>query len=159
MPKGKPIINWEETFFNVNGDIRHNNVSIFSSIIDTFYPVGSIYMTVDSTKDPNTMFSGTSWTQLKDRFLLGAGDTYTNGATGGAATVTLQESQMPAHKHIATMKTTSYASGSQTNWRCMSFEGTNADYTQTVETGITGGGQAHENMPPYLVVYMWERVS
>ena len=157
MPKGKPIINWEETFFNVNGDIRHNNVSIFSSIIDTFYPVGSIYMTVDSTKDPNTMFSGTSWTQLKDRFLLGAGDTYTNGATGGAATVTLNINQIPSHSHnVGGDKDAQY----QYNGGDISLHDAGTSGAgRLIATSSSGGGQAHENMPPYLVVYMWKRVS
>ena len=64
------------------------------------YPVGSIYLSVNST-NPATLFGGT-WVQLKDRFLLGAGSSYTNGSTGGAATVTLQSSQIPAHNHKAT---------------------------------------------------------
>ena len=125
--------------------------------IDKIYPVGSIYMSVNSTS-PATLFGGT-WEQLKDRFLLGAGNTYSNGNTGGAATVTLTSNQIPSHSHTATTKTTSYAAGSQPSWRCMSFEGTSADYSQTIYTGSTGGGQAHNNMPPYLVVYMWKRVS
>ena len=159
ITKGIPVINWGSDFFNVNGDIKQNNVSIFSSFVNAFYPVGSIYMTVDSTKNPNAMFSGTTWVQLKDKFLLGSGDTYTNGDTGGEATVKLTTNEIPSHKHVATTKTTSYASGSQPSWRCMSFEGTSADYTQTIETGSTGGGQAHNNMPPYLVVCIWKRIS
>ena len=45
------------------------------------WPVGSIYLSVTSTS-PTTLFGGT-WVQLKDRFLLGAGSTYTHGNTGG----------------------------------------------------------------------------
>ena len=66
-------------------------------LINLIYPVGSIYMSVNSTS-PVSLFGGT-WTQLQDRFLLGAGSTYSNGATGGAATVTLTSSQIPSHKH------------------------------------------------------------
>ena len=47
------------------------------------------------------MFGGT-WTQIKDRFILAAGDSYTNGATGGAATVTLSINNMPNHTHTFT---------------------------------------------------------
>ena len=66
-------------------------------LINLIYPVDSIYMSVNSTS-PASLFGGT-WTQLKDRFLLGAGSTYSNGATGGAATVTLTSDQIPSHKH------------------------------------------------------------
>lgn len=83
------------------------------SIVDSVYPVGSIYMSVASTS-PATLFGGT-WAQLKDRFLLGAGDTYEAGNTGGNASVsytpagkntggsvgdhTLTTSEIPSHAH------------------------------------------------------------
>lgn len=85
-------------------------------VVDMVYPVGSIYMSVSSTS-PATLFGGT-WVQLKDRFLLGAGDTYTNGATGGVASITytpagtnsggavsnhtLTVAQIPSHNHSFT---------------------------------------------------------
>ena len=64
------------------------------------YPVGSIYMSVNSTS-PATLFGGT-WVQIKDRFLLACGDTYSNGATGGSATINLQHDHTSAkHKHTS----------------------------------------------------------
>ncbi|EKK0949069.1 pilus assembly protein [Enterococcus faecalis] len=66
-------------------------------LIDYIYPIGSIYLSVNSTS-PATLFGG-SWTQLKDRFLLGAGSTYSSGATGGAATHKLSVAEMPSHAH------------------------------------------------------------
>lgn len=65
--------------------------------IDDVYPIGSIYMSVNNV-DPSTLFGGT-WKQIKDTFLLSSGDTYSNGATGGSATVSLSASQMPRHNH------------------------------------------------------------
>ena len=59
-----------------------------TSIFELIYPVGSIYMSVNSTS-PASLFGGT-WEQIKDTFLLSAGDTYTAGATGGSATKNLQ---------------------------------------------------------------------
>ncbi len=61
------------------------------------HPIGSLYW---SSKDinPSTLFGGT-WTPIKDKFVLAAGDTYANGATGGAATVTLTTQQIPSHSH------------------------------------------------------------
>lgn len=51
------------------------------------HPVGSYYWSSEST-DPSTLFGGT-WEQVKDRFVLAAGDSYAVGATGGEATHTL----------------------------------------------------------------------
>ena len=69
-------------------------------LLNLVYPVGSIYLSSKNT-NPGTLFGGT-WTQIKDRFILTAGDYYSNGATGGAATVTLTVSNMPSHKHSFT---------------------------------------------------------
>lgn len=72
---------------------------------DEIYPVGSIYMSVNST-DPSTLFGGT-WERITGSFLLAATDNGSSGAsqaagnTGGAATVTLTAAQsgVPAHAH------------------------------------------------------------
>ena len=69
-------------------------------LLNLVYPVGSIYWSSNNT-NPATLFGGT-WTQIKDRFILAAGDSYSNGATGGAATVTLTVSNMPSHSHSFT---------------------------------------------------------
>lgn len=63
------------------------------------YPVGSIYISVNSTS-PATLFGGT-WERIQDVFLLAAGSSYSAGSTGGAATVTLTAAQsgVPAHSH------------------------------------------------------------
>lgn len=86
-----------------SGNVTFNGAARFngdiSSLLERVYPVGSIYMSVNST-DPGTLFGGT-WQRLKDRFLLAAGDSYTAGATGGEAshTLTAAESGVPAHAH------------------------------------------------------------
>lgn len=118
----------------------------------TIYPVGSIYVSV-SANSPATLFGGT-WVQLKDRFLLGAGSTYTNGNTGGAAEVTLTLEQIPSHNHRLYSKAT-YSGGGSLLAHCESAS--SGDYSYT--TANRGGGKAHDNMPPYLVVYMWKRTA
>ena len=65
------------------------------------HPVGSLYWT-SVNENPAVTCGGGSWTQIKDRFILAAGDTYANGATGGEATVTLSASQIPSHQHTGT---------------------------------------------------------
>ena len=86
-----------------SGNVTFNGAARFngdiSSLLERVYPVGSIYMSVNST-DPGTLFGGT-WQRLKDRFLLAAGDSYAAGAAGGEAshTLTAAESGVPAHAH------------------------------------------------------------
>ena len=171
----------EDWDVKVYGKLLKDYIQQFSSAI---YPVGSIYMSVNSTS-PATLFGGT-WSQLKDRFLLGAGDTYSNGATGGAATVTLTTSQMPSHTHTFTGSSATTSSDSHTHtvpntkgdnsgsgnkcesWASASASGrtvtTSSDsHTHTLTAkgtnSSTGGGSSHNNMPPYLVVYMWKRTA
>lgn len=135
-----------------------NQISNIGSIsFDDIYPVGSIYMSVNST-NPSNLFGGT-WTQLKDRFLLGAGSTYTNGSTGGEASHTLTVNEMPSHSHPQYVTVSSGGSLSA-NCDYDSYSSGNARKSaQNVSTGTTGSGNSHNNMPPYLVVYMWQRTG
>jgi hypothetical protein len=68
-----------------------------TSLWEKIYPVGSIYISANSTS-PANLFGGT-WEQIKDRFLLAAGGTYAAGSTGGEATHTLTVDEMPNHVH------------------------------------------------------------
>lgn len=115
------------------------------------YPVGSIYLSTANV-DPGAIFGGT-WQRIKDTFLLTAGDTYAAGSTGGEAEHKLTTQEMPSHSHVQVV---SYSSGS-TGW-VNTWSGSNIAGTQQ-STGSAGGDQAHNNMPPYLVVYAWERTA
>lgn len=127
------------------------------------FPDGFIYMSVNSTS-PATLFGG-YWVRLKDRFLLGAGDTYTAGATGGSASHTLTTDEMPSHTHrhhragsvmegFFAYKTTSRGKESLND----SATGYIVE-NQKLSILEEGGSQSHNNMPPYLTVYMWKRVT
>lgn len=134
------------------------------------YPVGSIYTSVNSTS-PASMFGGT-WEQLKDRFLLGAGSSYSNGATGGAATHTLTQAQLPVLSGSV-----KFNKGTSSRGIIAEPSGVFSATDETTNEGVpeagtanqagnyrilhfnAGSGQAHNNMPPYLAVYMWKRVS
>lgn len=70
-------------------------------IIDKIYPVGSIYLSVNSTS-PSVLFGG-EWEQIQEKFLLSAGDTHTAGTTGGEFSHTLTIDEMPVHNHAATI--------------------------------------------------------
>ena len=71
-----------------------------ADIAGLMYPVGSIYISVNSTS-PATLFGGT-WEQIEDTFLLAAGSSYTAGDTGGEAIHVLTSDEMPSHKHTFT---------------------------------------------------------
>lgn len=75
--------------------------SVYYKLMKLIYPVGSLYWSSKST-NPSTLFGGT-WVQIKDRFILACGDTYTTqGTTGGASSVKLSVSNMPSHSHTFT---------------------------------------------------------
>lgn len=147
--------------------VRSDKNSI-GTIVDMIYPVGSIYMNVNPT-DPQILFGGT-WTRLKDRFLLGSGDTYTNGSTGGSATVTLTSAQsgVPAHSHkyqdyntTYTLKTTNRKPGTSTAvaYGTSLTAGGGATERTSSDNTAADASQPHENMPPYISVYMWKRTA
>lgn len=147
------------TIASIKSDgIYTNGVKL--STLNEIYPIGTIYMSVSSTT-PASLFGG-SWSQLENRFLLGAGSSYTNGATGGSATHTLTASEMPSHNHKglywqSSSYGTSLDQGSDKIWLQHNWYGS-SNFTDFY-TGYTGSTQAHNNMPPYLVVYMWKRIA
>lgn len=116
------------------------------------YPVGAIYISVNSVS-PQRLFGG-KWEQLKDRFLLAAGDTYNPGQMGGEAEVRLNTNQIPSHNHGYTAATAAYYVNYATGSDTMPVFSTGNS-----TTGSTGGGAAHNNMPPFLAVYVWKRVA
>ena len=146
-----------------------------------YYPVGSIYLSVNST-NPGTIFGGT-WEQIKDRFLLACGNSYSNGSTGGSASLQSHTHSIPAlsgstsggggHTHTIGAD---YDVDYQLNQGCYSlhnnspsgagkhfYTGSSGDHSHSISTnastsGSSGSGNAG-NMPPYLAVYMWKRIS
>lgn len=153
--KGVPVFDWGEEDFTFHVPVRlEQGFSLSGSrpLADLFYPVGSVYISTASTS-PATLFGGT-WSRLRDRFLLAAGSVAA-GATGGAAQVTLTESQLPVHSHrVPNIKITAADAGYA---YAESWGG--GSESRDLSTESAGAGQAHENMPPYLAVYMWERTA
>ena len=140
----------------INGDsiLGSGNITVSGgiSLLDV-YPVGAVYISV-SNIDPGTLFGGT-WEQIEDTFLLSAGSTYTAGDTGGEAEHTLTTQEMPSHNHSLACRWSGETGSSGTLGQ---MDG--GGYSSAgIGTNSTGGGQAHNNMPPYLVVYMWQRIS
>ena len=150
-----------------------------SQFVEMIYPVGSIYMSANATS-PASLFGGT-WEQLKDRFLLAAGSTYSAGSTGGEAEHSLIANELPkiegwieagagssgtptSSGHGAfrsasgVFSTTRNCNYSYDNSDKAIWTPTDTDSWQQVNMSF-GNDQPHNNMPPYLAVYMWKRVS
>lgn len=133
-----------------------------ATVLD-MYPVGSIYQTTSSTFNPQTAWGGT-WERIKDRFLLAAGDTYTGGSTGGEATHKLTVQELPSHQHVMIVNN----EGSSSSW-VPTFDGyviktdcvtqSKKNYQAKLAQNGAGLDQAHNNMPPYLAVYIWKRTA
>lgn len=146
-------------------------IKINKLLIDSIYPVGSIYLSVNST-NPSTLFGGT-WEQIKDKFLLACGSSYSNGSTGGEATHKLTIDEMPSHQHRQRfvsvygyegfMVSNNGGGGEETNSDLGVFPSATASSQRTDKkrtlTDIAGDNQPHNNMPPYLAVYMWKRIK
>lgn len=126
------------------------------------WPIGSIYMTVSNTS-PASLFGGT-WERISDRFLLGASGTYPAGAAGGEFAHTLTQSELPNYSlsvtngsNVIRSKTGSsadaYVQTQSGGWGIPNWE------SKTVTVASGGSGEAHNNMPPYLAVYMWKRTK
>ena len=147
----------------ISVDLTNNDIGIASkNIFDLIYPVGSYYWSKNSTS-PNELFGGV-WEQVKDTFILAAGDNYSVGAVGGEAEHMLTVDEIAEHSHAytpvdaniaassnkdtgLTLSSGLYGSGSSQMWNI----GSSVQYT--------GGNQPHNNMPPYRVAYCWCRVG
>ena len=127
--------------------------------------------TLDTMAKVKSMYGGTTWIQHSGYMLCGASSSVTaNSAVkdGGETTHTLTESEMPSHTHTQNQhrhalgrRNVYTASGSAV--AVVTYGGGTANdsysgYT-TATNQNTGGGQAHNNMPPYKNVYIWERTA
>lgn len=141
------------------GSIASSEID-WSTVIDKIYPVGSIYMSVNSTS-PATFIGGT-WERIQDTFLLSAGSTYAAGSTGGSAT----------HKHRTPFVATD--ADASTTLRLNTSDSSNWDYSQQAISNtprysnagnVSWGGNRLINtssastLPPYLSVYVWKRTA
>lgn len=118
------------------------------------YPVGAIYLSVTNV-NPATLFGGT-WEAIGGRFLLGANSAYAAGSTGGESAHKLTTSEMPRHNH--TLDNYNVSAGNTTAYMTVQAQA-KVGYNGNVQTLYTGGDGSHNNMPPYLAVYMWKRTA
>ena len=156
------IGNMEEISSLGNGTIVSAINAVNNSITTTSH-VGMIVQstTLDTMEKVIAIYGGTTWVKIEGRFLLGESDEYTINSIGGEATHTLTVTEMPSHNHtIEAWSDKGVPAGStlhgiadynSTNWYNYNYIGNNI--------GNTGGNQPHNNMPPYKVVYIWERTA
>lgn len=131
-----------------------------TSVIDVIYPVGSIYISTVST-NPGTLFGVGTWAAYAaGRTLIGVGTSdqaFAAAATGGESThlLTAAESGLPAHTHGIPINNGSIAS------LALVRGADNANYTtkQTDANTAASAASAHNNLPPYVVTYMWQRTA
>lgn len=123
---------------------------VSGTIFDAIYPVGSIYFAYNHV-DPGTLFGGT-WVRISNAFLWAVDSSGTIGTTGGSKTHTLTVNELPVHSHGSVYSQNATGTKSQA-W--YSSSGDKLAYG-VVETG---GGAAHNNMPPYIQVSVWRRTA
>lgn len=140
---------------------ENNVIKDDTNIFLASHPVGSVYICV-ADEDPHTY--GGTWERIKDTFLLAAGDTYTNGSTGGEAThkLTAAESGLPAHTHSAKEYVVKTASTGTVKWHPAPKADSTSSYSNSVEVESNTAADAknaHNNMPPYIAVNVWKRTA
>lgn len=160
--KTTPVFDWSKDDFNINGTLKVNNKNIF----DLIYPIGSIYISVNST-NPEVLFGGT-WEQIQGRFLLGMSSSYPVGSTGGS-----KDAVVVAHTHNPANQAGYYGfitnspkaftvgdMGTQSgSGRYYPYAPAEFDISRNTTTGSTGVSGTDKNMPPYLAVAMWKRTA
>ena len=143
--------------------VFYNKQEVFLAV----HPVGSIFLSTDGT-EPAELYGGT-WEQIKDVFLLGAGDTYPAGSTGGEESVKLTRENipiLPTRNGVAPINVV--GSGMHVpkwGWIYTATQVTNSDGYDSYAAEWTNVGTMDEdmqnvnNMPPYYSVYIWRRVA
>lgn len=150
---------------STNGGVAATPAAVKAAIAEAklaAWPIGSIYMTVSNTS-PESLFGGT-WERISERFLLGASSSCPAGSTGGESAHTLTQSELPNYSlsvangsNVIRSKTGSYADAfvqtQSSGWGIPNWE------SKTVTVASGGSGKAHNNMPPYLSVWIWKRTK
>lgn len=158
-------------------EIKTFQDSLGTMLLNIIYPIGSLYTSFESN-NPKDIFGGT-WEQIKDCFLLAAGDIYAIGTSGGESSTTLTTEEIPSHQHQLPFTGNKVADGtSNTQYNFIYGYGqTASEIGQKTEmynpddnygaegnevaylTSFVGSGEPHNNMPPYQTIFMWKRVG
>ena len=181
-----PGITDREKFLKGNGEWAEVPKLTKLDLLDMIYPVGSIYMSVNSS-NPGSLFGGTWEAYAQGRVLIGAGTgtdsrseqkTFAAGSTGGEDNHQLTVGELASHKHSATSNNTGahthtfarakvdsdYSNGTYNSWwgpRNNATERTSSagNHTHSISVNNAGGNEAHLNMQPYITCYIWQRTA
>lgn len=176
LNRGVPVFDWGKDDMQIHvplGLPGGLDAAGKRTLLDFIYPVGSYYWSANATS-PDILFGGI-WAQVKDRFVLAAGDAYQVNTTGGEAAHGLTIDEMPSHgKHLwpsyledvisdtspgaaigrylptASMAAYSSVTRGWIDWNAGEFYPSGC---------YMGGSAAHNNMPPYIVAYCWQRTA
>ena len=128
----------------INGNLSHVGMIIHSTTLDTEAKVIAVY-------------GGTKWLKIEGRFLLGVSSSHKVNSIGGEKTHTLTATEMPRHRHSIKVDTSFHPMPGGSEEQAWAVNANAVDTTPADE--IAGGGGAHNNMPPYKAVYIWERTA
>lgn len=141
------------------GSVIDANVNVVE-VLKKAYPIGSVYINASNATNPASLLGFGTWSAFgagKVMVGLDAGDTSfdTVGETGGEKTHTLTVAEMPSHNHNVKG---SIAAGNYAEGLAFGNDST-PDFEGNVLVLSTGGGEAHNNLQPYIVVYFWKRTA
>lgn len=116
--------------------------------------------TLDTEAKVKAFYGGTTWAKIEGKFLLGTSSSHAINTTGGAETVTLTVNQIPSHNHGVCGGAGMIAFKNSAGTEDPTIKTTGSRSAINLwSTDNNGGGQAHNNMPPYRSVYIWERTQ
>lgn len=124
------------------------------------YPIGSIYISTNATS-PATLFGG-NWDEIHGAFLFANSALHKAGEIGGEEEHVLKGKEIPIHYHdeyVGNDGGDGSVPEGYYGFTSIACTSKNTYWAKGSKTSEAGGGQAHNNMPPYLSVYMWQRVS
>ena len=148
---------------NGSGQVSFTTLTGVTATIANAYPVGSIYMNASNSTNPATLLGFGTWSAFSEgRVLIGIDSSDSDfdsvEETGGSKTHTLTEAQLPSHRHqVGSNDSTAGFGGAAGNVEFVQDAGTGIG--NAVNTSFTGSGSAHNNVQPYIVVYMWKRTA
>ncbi len=127
-------------------------------IIAGLFPIGSIYQSTKNV-NPGTFIANTTWSPIRGRMLISESEEFPINTTGGAKEVTLTVEQLPAHNHGLPPRPPWYSAEITETGDSILGSSSSIKGRTEYNTWYTGGNKAHNNMPPYKSVYMWERTA
>ena len=127
-----------------------------------YYPIGRIILTMSSADNPNSIYKGQTWKLIaKGRTLVGIDENDPDfneiNKIGGEKKHTLTIEEMPKHNHNQSLTD----NGNRSGWAGYDFRitSTSRDYNGSDLAQYSGGNKPHNNMPPYITCYIWQRIS